>query len=135
MRQIQNKRNFSAKREAIFQELAATDTHPSAEWVYERLKEKIPGLSLGTVYRNLSVFKEMGIARSVGIFNGQERFDANVSYHPHFVCKTCFRIIDLPKGFYPPEKNLYRMIERDCGVSVDDHAITFYGLCHECNGI
>lgn len=129
---MQAKRNFSAKREAIYQVLLSTDTHPSAEWVYEQLKPKIPGLSLGTVYRNLAVFKEMGLARSVGIINGQERFDAVITQHPHFICSKCFRIIDIPKGYSSLEKNTYDLISRDCGVEIESHSITFYGLCKKC---
>lgn len=130
---MQSKRNFSAKREAIYQVLSSTDLHPSAEWVYEKLKNDIPGLSLGTVYRNLAVFKEMGLANSVGIINGQERFDANMTKHPHFICKRCFRIMDLPKGYYSTGKNLYDLIERDCGIKIEMHTTTFYGLCTMCS--
>lgn len=129
---MQSKRNFSAKREAIYAALASTTLHPSAEWVYEQLKPELPGLSLGTVYRNLSVFKEIGLARSVGIINGQERFDANITQHPHFICQKCFRILDLPAGYYSPGKNLYKMLERECDISVEMHSMTFYGLCSRC---
>ncbi len=129
---MQSKRNFSAKREAIYETLVSTDIHPSAEWVYEQLKPKMPGLSLGTVYRNLAVFKEMGLARSVGVINGQERFDAKMTQHPHFICQKCFRIIDIPKGYNVLDKNAYTMIERECDVEIELHSITFYGLCKKC---
>ena len=64
---MQNKLNFSAKREAIYKTIAESKEHPAAEWIYERLKHDIPDLSLGTVYRNIAVFKEMGIIKSVGV--------------------------------------------------------------------
>ena len=57
---MDNKRNFSAKREAIYRAISSADTHPSAEWIYEQLKQEIPDLSLGTVYRNLNIFKQNG---------------------------------------------------------------------------
>ena len=77
---------------------SSTDVHPSAEWVYEKLKNDIPGLSLGTVYRNIAVFKDTGIIRSVGVYNGQERFDAVLTPHSHFICTSCFKISDIPGG-------------------------------------
>ena len=129
---MQNKRNFSAKRDAIYQTLASTDVHPSAEWVYQKLKPKLPGLSLGTVYRNLSVFKEMGLARSVGVVNGHERFDAKMTPHPHFVCQRCYRIIDIPGGFNILDNKIYQNVEIECDAKVETHSITFYGLCGSC---
>ena len=77
---------YSKKREAVLSAIQGTDCHPSAEWVYQRLKPLHPDLSLGTVYRNLTFFRENGLIQSVGVVQGQERFDAVVSPHSHFVC-------------------------------------------------
>lgn len=89
------RQNFSKKREAIFRSICSTDTHPTAEWVYNQLKPEFPDLSLGTVYRNISMFKERGMVISVGTVNGQERFDGNVKPHPHFICTKCGAVIDV----------------------------------------
>lgn len=129
---MHSKRNFSAKREAIYEVLASTSTHPTAEWVYEQLKPRIPDLSLGTVYRNLSVFKDMGIAKSVGVVNGQERFDAVTAAHPHFICTGCFTITDIPVAKKVINHNVYNYVEQECNVSVDTHSLTFFGLCSSC---
>lgn len=128
------KRNFSAKREAIYQTLSSTKTHPTVEWVYQQLKPKIPDLSLGTVYRNIAVFREMGIAKSVGVVDGQERFDADMSPHSHFVCRKCFKVIDIKcdKNFI--NSNVYRCVGMECNVLVENHSMTFCGLCSGCLG-
>ena len=73
-------RKHSKKRDAILNCLRETDAHPSAEWVYSRLKPQIPDLSLGTVYRNLALFKETGEAISLGTVMGLERFDPEVKH-------------------------------------------------------
>ena len=65
------------KRNAILAYLRQTEDHPSAEMVYNQLKPEIPDLSLGTVYRNLSMFKTNGEIISIGTVNGVERFDAD----------------------------------------------------------
>ena len=130
---MQSKRNFSAKREAIYETLAFTKSHPTAEWVYQHLKTSIPDLSLGTVYRNLNVFKEMGLAKSVGVVNGQERFDVDLSQHPHFICTRCGRITDVPKGRNFIDSNTYDFVSNECAAVVQTHNITFYGLCRECS--
>ena len=130
---LTSKRNFSAKREAIYQTLASTQTHPTAEWVYEQLKPKIPDLSLGTVYRNITVLREMGIAKSVGVVNGQERFDADMSQHSHFVCNKCQKVIDVPQGRNFVDNNIYDYVERNCNVSIENHSVTFFGVCGDCS--
>ena len=83
-------RKRSRKRDAILACVRATTCHPSAEWVYQRLKPTIPDLSLGTVYRNLSMFKDEGLVISVGTVGGLERFDGNTKPHTHFVCARCW---------------------------------------------
>ncbi|MDD6488746.1 MAG: transcriptional repressor [Clostridia bacterium] len=129
---MQTKRNFSAKREAIYNTIALTKNHPTAEWVYEQLKPQISDLSLGTVYRNISVLRNMGLIKSVGVVDGQERFDADVSQHSHFICKGCFKIIDVPVRNTIADGNMYVCVEKQCDVKVQSHSVTFYGLCSEC---
>ena len=80
---------YSKKREAILNAIRSTTCHPSAEWIYQTLKPTHPDLSLGTVYRNLVFFQQQGQVQSVGVVNGQERFDGNTAPHSHFVCTNC----------------------------------------------
>ena len=61
---------YSKKREAILAAIRSSDTHPSAEWIYQTLKPEHPDLSLGTVYRNLLFFQRQGTIQSVGIIHG-----------------------------------------------------------------
>ena len=129
---MQTKRNFSAKREAIYKKLAGSQEHPAAEWVYEQLKPEIPDLSLGTVYRNIAVFKEMGMVKSIGVINGQERYDWDVSPHSHFICTACYKIEDVPKGRSLVDKSMVEFVEAECGATVTGHSICFYGLCRNC---
>ena len=83
-------RKNSKKRGAILECIRSTKTHPSAEWIYTQLKPRIPDLSLGTVYRNLNLFKQEGQLISVGVVNGLERFDAFHLY-PLRCCDRCRR--------------------------------------------
>ena len=86
---------YSKKREAILTAIRSTHCHPSAEWVYQKLKPEHPDLSLGTVYRNLIFFQQRGDIQSVGVVKGQERFDAVTTPHSHFVCNSCGAVSDL----------------------------------------
>ena len=126
-----NKRqNYSRKREAILDTLRSTKTHPTAEWVYLQLKSQYPDLSLGTVYRNLSQFKEDGTIVSLGVVNGQEHFDGDISPHSHFICSHCGSVLDVPN-----EPNLSIMFKRTSlalDAQIESCHILFRGICSDC---
>lgn len=123
---------YSKKREAILEAIRSTDIHPSADWVYQTLRPAYPDLSLGTVYRNLARFKAEGLINSVGIVNGQERFDAMVYPHTHLVCRCCGGVLDLPD--VKPEKVLdLEQVARQHGVKIERHELIFYGECPACS--
>ena len=121
---------YSRKREAILDAIRGTDSHPSAEWLYQQLKHTHPDLSLGTVYRNLIFFQEQGLVRSLGVVDGQERFDGCTAPHSHFVCRQCGAVRDLRRP--RPDPELDRQVAEEYGLRVEHHDLTFYGLCQTC---
>lgn len=123
-------RKRSRKREAILDCLRQTDVHPSAEWVYRRLKPRIPDLSLATVYRNLALFKQEGLICSLGVVQGLERFDGDTSPHVHFICTGCGRILDLPGLQLPAE--LGSQAVQITGGQVTGASLRFHGVCRHC---
>lgn len=120
------------KRDAILEYLRSTDQHPSAETVYAGLKPQIPDLSLGTVYRNLSLFKQQGLAVSLGTVNGVERFDGNTAPHVHFICGRCGCVRDLPGIRIPTE--LTSAAAQQATAAIDQCQLTFTGTCNTCAG-
>ena len=121
---------YSKKRADILAAIQGTDCHPSAEWVYQQLKPSHPGLSLGTVYRNLIFFRQQGLIQSVGVVGGQERFDGTLTPHSHFVCDCCGSVLDLPDIHL--DGGLDQTVSRQYGLSVQRHELTFRGLCQSC---
>ena len=118
------------KRNAILAYLRQTKEHPSAEMVFNHLKPEYPDLSLGTVYRNLSMFKNKGEIMSVGTVNGVERFDGNTNPHVHFVCTGCDAISDLPQIAVPEALN--QQVMQETGGMIDTCQLTFVGICQTC---
>lgn len=122
--------NFSMKRSAILKVLQNTTVHPTADWVYHQLKPKYPNISLGTVYRNLKKFCETGKAVSIGVINGQEHFDGDISAHAHMICECCGSILDID-GTFIEEKQLHS-VYHDCGHQITTAQIVFRGTCKDC---
>ena len=125
-----NTRNYSKKREAILNALKKTDTHPTAEELYNSIKKDFPDISIATVYRNLNLFCETGEAVSVGVINGYERFDANIDHHGHFLCKNCGLVKDIEVSFNTD--SLYKQIISEYNIEIDSHDLIFHGKCNHC---
>jgi Fur family peroxide stress response transcriptional regulator len=114
----------SKKREAIRRALCSTKEHPCAEWIYSRLKNEIPDLSLGTVYANLAAFKENGSAICVGVVDGKERFDGDTAPHVHFICRECGTVDDVRGASIPKNPKLPGR--------VDYCQLSYFGVCQKC---
>jgi Fur family peroxide stress response transcriptional regulator len=123
----------SKKRDAILEVLKATKSHPTAAWVYEQLKDAIPDLSLGTVYRNISVLRDQGFVRSVGVVAGEEHFDGFAEPHPHIVCTVCGSVQDVPQQ-YAAQLQLFMEGGNFTAFGVDPRRTVLYGQCSDCSG-
>ena len=118
------------KRDAILSCLRSSKEHPSAETLFAQLKSEIPDLSMGTVYRNLNLFKSQGLAVSVATVGGVERFDGNTEPHVHFICDGCGAVIDLES--MEMLKALVTAAESCCGGQVSGCSLSFNGKCPDC---
>lgn len=119
----------SKQRERILKLLRSTDNHPTADWLYDRLKKEFPQLSLGTVYRNLSVLMEQGLVQKIDFGSTFDRFEANASPHYHLICERCGSIQDFEMALYD---ELNEKANRLTDFSVQHHRIEFYGICTKC---
>lgn len=118
----------SKQRQRVLETVAHAGFHPTADWVYQRIRLEDPNISLGTVYRNLDVLCQMGKIGRVGVGDGPEAFDANPMPHYHLICRECGRVEDMPMSYMP---ELDRQA-RQAGFNVTGHRILFEGLCQEC---
>lgn len=127
---MERTRKHSKKRDAILDCISRTKCHPTADWVYQQLKPQIPDLSLGTVYRNIAMFKEEGVIQSIGVVNGLERYDYNTVPHTHFICTSCHQVLDLEEITLPSE--VIRQTEACFGGTIQSYQLQFSGQCAEC---
>jgi Fe2+ or Zn2+ uptake regulation protein len=120
----------SRQRERILELLKATDSHPTADWIYAKLREEIPGLSLGTVYRNLNVLIEQGHIQKLPFGSTFDRFEAKIAPHYHLVCEKCGRVVDFEM---PEYADINRKAEKMSSFKISQHRIDFFGLCEKCH--
>lgn len=121
---------FSKNRQAILGCLSHTTAHPTAEDVYQTLKADFPDLSLATVYRNLNELVDAGLVTAIGEVNGKERYDGCSKPHPHAVCSSCGKVMDIHSIPMPVE--LLSKAEEATGFSLSGISLSFTGLCEEC---
>ena len=119
----------SKQKEAILRAVKSTTSHPAADWVYERVREEIPNISLGTVYRDLKLLKQEGEVSEVDLADTLSRFDGNTQNHYHFKCEQCAHIFDVDE---PVDEEINKRIAQKMGFKISHHRLVFYGLCKEC---
>jgi Fur family peroxide stress response transcriptional regulator len=118
------------QRRTVFEALSARRDHPTADQVYDAVRDRIPGLSRTTVYRVLETLVEAGFVRKVHHAGGVARFDPMTHRHHHLVCEACGRLVDLDDGVVPT----LRLPEaRGSGFRIKDYSVSFLGLCGACS--
>ena len=99
-----------------------------ANQIFEQVRDALPKVSLGTVYRNLGVLKEEGLVREIYGNDRRAHYDADTSPHAHFMCSSCDQIIDV-RGVQPID---WRPLKDLVGCSVGEQNVVFGGLCAHC---
>lgn len=120
---------MTRQRQIILEELKKVKTHPTADELYERVRRRLPRISLGTVYRNLDVLSQFGAIQRLDLAGVQRRFDGEPEAHYHVRCITCGRVDDVS---FEPMPGLERGLRDLCGYKVVGHRLEFIGLCPKC---
>lgn len=120
---------YSRQRESIREFLMTRCDHPTADMVYHHIRQIYPNISLGTVYRNLSLLANLGSIQKISTGDGPDRFDATTAPHYHFVCTCCHQVMDLDMEFLP---DIEAKASEHFDGKITGHTTTFYGLCSEC---
>jgi Fur family transcriptional regulator, peroxide stress response regulator len=117
------------QRLEIFRELARTEDHPDAETLFRAVQQRLPTVSLDTVYRTLWMLRDLGVVKTLGHHREGVRFDVNLEAHHHYVCVRCGSVRDFES------KNLDGLRIPDAvkalGTVVDTQ-VEVRGLCAQC---
>ncbi len=126
------KLKYSRQREAIKAFLDSREDHPTADVVYMNVRKEFPNISLGTVYRNLSLLVNINEAIKVPCSDGSEHFDGCTDPHFHFQCTECGAVLDIELEDRKALEALNQMANKNFAGTVEGSSIFFYGKCPNC---
>ena len=129
MKMIMSGLKYSRQRSAVLHYLRSVTSHPTAELVYQAIRQEFPKISLGTVYRNLNLLADQGEILRLNCGDGVDHYDAVIEPHNHFICRSCGQVLDLP---LVSMEAVDRQAEELCAGHIEGHELYFYGKCNSC---
>jgi Fe2+ or Zn2+ uptake regulation protein len=121
---------MTRQRKVIVEELRKHNDHPTADLIYERVRKRLPHISLGTIYRNLEVLSSLGEIQTLEMGGAQRRFDGIARKHYHIRCIHCGSVEDAPIA---PLNRLEDALYGSTVYTIIGHRLEFMGLCPSCS--
>ena len=124
-----NEYKVTTQRLAICEFILSRKDHPTADQIYQGLRNEYPTISLGTVYKTLHLLKKLGLVQQLGFSEGSIRYDPDMELHINMVCSKCGKVYD-----YKAEKvkELWDIIISDLKVKPKGERIDIYYDCEDC---
>lgn len=123
-------RRNTKQREVVLEELRKLKTHPTAAELHDIVRQRLPRISLGTVYRNLELLAGEGLVRKLERGGGRARFDGDIDRHLHVVCVSCGRVDDVAGA--PGALGADGVAAPD-GYEILGLRVEFTGICPKCS--
>ncbi len=126
---------YSKQRNLILNILRENPVHPTAEWIFEKAREEMPGIGVATVYRNLNALVEAGEIERIPGVDGVDRFDGNYMLHYHMKCNGCGRLLDLEPESDAALQRMETVIKETFpmeAVEIKLNTMLLKGICKEC---
>lgn len=116
------------QRKEVFEVVADSHDHPTADEIFERAKRRMPEISFATVYNCLSVLVQCGLVRQVTLDRSPTRFCPNMREHCHFFCEDCGEVTDIEL----PARTAIGNVALPNGFEVSTFDISLRGVCPKC---
>jgi Fur family ferric uptake transcriptional regulator len=120
---------MTPQRRVILEELRLLGGHPTAREVFDRVRRRLPRISLATVYRNLDAFARQGVIRTLEPGCAERRYDGDLDEHYHLCCIRCGRMVDAPMARL---EGLEEALGDAGGFEIVGHRLEFKGICPAC---
>jgi Fur family peroxide stress response transcriptional regulator len=116
---------------AVLRILAEGHVHPSVEQIFEQVRADFPMISLATIYKTVSLLKDIGEITELSFGDEGHRYDALAHPHPHLICLRCREIRDLDLNTL---NELGQRVARETGYEIQQQRLDFFGICPQCQG-
>ncbi len=116
------------QRRVVYETIMSTRSHPTADWIFEQARGKMPKISLGTVYRNLSILKRDGFIHEVFGIDRRTRYEEKQEPHTHFICLSCSEIRDVGSSLEMDWQTCKELV----GCEVLEQRMALFGHCSAC---
>lgn len=120
---------YSRQRELIREMVVQNPVHPTADSVYTLVREQLPSISLGTVYRNLNLLSDQGVLQKICVPGASDRFDGRLEPHPHIFCQGCNQVFDIELGSM---EVLEDQLQKVTDFLITDRQVLLRGFCSNC---
>jgi Fur family peroxide stress response transcriptional regulator len=121
--------HLTRQREAVLTVIQQASKHLTAQEVYDRVRQQLPGIAYGTVYNALSYLAQAGLIQVVNVGNGPALYDRNTVRHDHLVCRQCGKVLDY--SFTDLEQAIAHVASAT-GFRIEKAQALFVGLCPDC---
>ena len=121
---------FTFQRQVIYEAVVDSREHPTPELIYEQVRQRIPSISLGTIYKNVKTFLDSGVLKEVTLHHGSLRLESNMAPHHHLVCSSCKAIFDIEETAVEPVR--LPTSKLPAGFSIRQCRVEFFGVCKTC---
>lgn len=122
-------KRMTRQRKIIKEILCKSHEHPTAEAIYEEARKELPDIGLGTVYRNLQVLVEDGMAIQLNCDKRYSRYDGNITPHAHLFCEQCHQVYDIDLEI---SDSLLGSAAKKSGADIRSYHLEFKGICKNC---
>ncbi len=122
-------RRMTRQRKVILEELRKVTSHPTADELHRLVRNRLPKISIATVYRNLEILSDEGEVWKMDVAGTQRRFDGTTENHYHIRCSVCGRVDDVDMEVV---ETIEETAQRACGYQVLSHTTEFTGICPDC---
>ncbi len=120
---------LTRQRAAVLEVIQEAEKHLTAQEIYDRVRNLLPGIAYATVYNAVAHLCQTGHIQAVHLGSGATLYDRNLARHDHLVCRNCGKVLDY---CFPGVARALEEVTRDTGFQAQKAELMFIGLCPEC---
>ena len=124
-----NNTRTTRQKRTILEIIQGTDTHPTADWIYDEAVRRDIKISKSTIYRNLSILVQEGKILRLDVINAASHYDGNIEKHAHLACTRCGKLVDLMGVNMDIDES---RLSKGTGYIISSASLIIYGICPDC---